>query len=63
MPKTNVEFWERKLERNRTRDRAAADDLGLAGWKVLVVWECALREEGWETRLTQRINQPAAPAS
>lgn len=42
-PATRREFWERKIEANRARDARAIDALKKAGWRVLVVWECALR--------------------
>lgn len=42
-PATRPEFWAAKIAANRTRDLAAIKCLGEAGWRVLVVWECALR--------------------
>ena len=45
-PKTRQEFWRTKIERNRERDRTALEDLIEAGWRVQVVWECALRGTG-----------------
>jgi DNA mismatch endonuclease (patch repair protein) len=41
-PKTRVEFWQEKLMTNRARDVANIADLTAAGWRVAVVWECAL---------------------
>ena len=43
MPATRKEFWERKLAANVERDRRVRDALLSAGWRVLVVWECATR--------------------
>ena len=42
-PKTRQQFWRDKIERNRKRDETALADLKNAGWRVQVVWECALR--------------------
>jgi len=42
-PKTREEWWREKIERNRVVDRRAADALKSAGWRVGVVWECALK--------------------
>lgn len=39
-PKSNIEFWLRKLENNMRRDTAALQALVDLGWKVLIVWEC-----------------------
>jgi DNA mismatch endonuclease Vsr len=43
MPATRPEFWRQKLADNRARDDRAGIALVAAGWRVLVVWECALR--------------------
>lgn len=44
MPKSRVDFWEPKLEGNRARDEANVATLEGMGWKVLLVWECQLRD-------------------
>lgn len=36
--------WKKKLEGNAERDRKNARKLRAAGWRVLTVWECTLRE-------------------
>jgi DNA mismatch endonuclease, patch repair protein len=38
-PKANADWWERKLERNRDRDRETDRVLGEHGWEVVRVWE------------------------
>lgn len=43
MPKTNVAFWERKIGRNRERDREEKLRLAEMGWHVIDVWECQLK--------------------
>ncbi|TXC66171.1 DNA mismatch endonuclease Vsr [Piscinibacter aquaticus] len=43
LPATRQDFWKQKLEGNAARDRRAIDALQAAGWRVLVIWECALR--------------------
>lgn len=43
LPKTRAAFWGTKLARNRARDGAAVSRLVDAGWRVAVVWECAVR--------------------
>ncbi len=42
-PATRAEFWKEKIVGNRRRDRASLGALHESGWRVLVVWECALR--------------------
>jgi DNA mismatch endonuclease (patch repair protein) len=43
IPTSRREFWEAKLAVNVERDRRATEALLSAGWRVLVVWECATR--------------------
>tara|TARA_R110002051_G_scaffold291523_1_gene355573 strand:- start:1576 stop:2031 length:456 start_codon:yes stop_codon:yes gene_type:complete len=42
-PKTRPAFWRQKIGRNREVDRLAIERLEAAGWRVAVVWECALK--------------------
>ncbi|WP_337879954.1 very short patch repair endonuclease [Rheinheimera sp.] len=42
-PKTRAEWWKAKLMRNRAHDELVQDKLREMGWRVYVVWECALR--------------------
>ena len=42
-PKSNVEFWETKIARNRHRDEVTTAHLEALGWTVITVWECELR--------------------
>lgn len=43
MPATRRDFWETKISRNIATDAAAGAALTSAGWRVGVVWECALK--------------------
>lgn len=43
MPKSNVEFWERKINRNRERDLQKRIELRRLGWHTIVLWECQLK--------------------
>lgn len=43
IPVQNRSFWTDKLAANRARDRAKAGKLRRAGFAVLTVWECELR--------------------
>ena len=42
-PRTRSSFWDAKIRRNMERDRKVQVALKLAGWRMIVVWECALR--------------------
>ncbi len=43
-PSTNTEFWREKFEANNQRDRRSKARLLRDGWRVAIVWECALRK-------------------
>lgn len=43
LPATRREFWKKKLEGNFARDKRAVAALRAQEWRVLVIWECALR--------------------
>lgn len=45
LPKSNVEFWKEKIERNIERDRESMQALLDLGWKIIRVWECELRNK------------------
>ena len=44
LPKSRLDFWASKLEQNKARDEATMRALADKGWKVLVIWECELRD-------------------
>lgn len=44
LPKSRLNFWIPKLEKNRLRDRTNQTKLRKLGWQVLVVWECQLQD-------------------
>lgn len=42
-PQTRKDFWIQKIENNRARDARNQSDLISEGWRVLVIWECAMK--------------------
>ena len=43
-PKSNVDFWQRKINGNAERDSRNHQLLNEQGWNVIVVWECQLKK-------------------
>ena len=65
LPKSNVEYWEKKISRNIARDKATNETLAELGWNVLTVWECELKKDKIEATLESlyraiTANLPAA---
>jgi len=52
LPKSRLDFWKPKLERNHERDREVHRALRDEGWSSLIIWEC---EVGDVEKLTVRI--------
>ena len=40
MPKSNVEYWTGKINRNVKRDAQRRFELDRLGWKLRIIWEC-----------------------
>ena len=45
VPKSRVEYWLDKLNRNKVRDSDNERKLREMGWDILVIWECQLKEK------------------
>lgn len=57
LPKSRLDFWVPKLERNRENDLLKHEELRRLGWNVLVVWECELRDlDGLTRKITEFLN-------
>lgn len=44
-PKSNTNYWNPKLTRNKERDAERVAALEASGWQVLTIWECEVRNE------------------
>ena len=55
LPKSNVEFWEKKLSQNVFHDREVYKQLTQLGWEYLIIWECEMKKSN-RTSLEKRIH-------
>ena len=64
-PKSNTEFWQNKIKRNRQRDLENYWKLGDLGWEVIVVWECELNHahdaDAVADKLAERLHRKLHP--
>lgn len=51
IPKTNTEFWVKKIARNQERDLEVKHKLNAMGWNCITVWECELKPAKREATL------------
>lgn len=56
LPRTNKDYWERKITRNQARDQEVWRQLEALGWAVIIVWECQLKK----SKLQEIIDQVEA---
>jgi DNA mismatch endonuclease (patch repair protein) len=60
VPKDNRDYWVAKIGRNRARDEKTLAMLDREGWKILVLWECELKDEtALRERLCAFLNYPS----
>lgn len=45
-PKTRKIFWKNKISANKLRDKRAIEQLHFEGWRVCLIWDCALQRQG-----------------
>lgn len=48
LPKSNTDYWIKKIEGNISRDLQKQQVLREMGWKVIIVWECELKRKAEE---------------
>lgn len=51
LPKTHTVFWEKKITRNKERDKEEQRRLAKMGWHCITVWECELKGDKKEKTL------------
>jgi DNA mismatch endonuclease (patch repair protein) len=57
-PASNAMFWRTKLRGNAKRDRLIEQALLRQDWRVLIIWECALRAKPEALkRLQERVSR------
>ena len=54
-PKTNEDFWRTKINANVFRDQENMKLLSELGWNVIVIWECELRKELFDSTMKRLI--------
>lgn len=52
MPKTRVDYWNAKFERNVANDKLHGKQLEELGWKVITLWECELKKDAFIERMS-----------
>lgn len=56
-PKSNKEFWQKKLLSNVERDKKNYQKLVEKGWRVIIIWGCELNKSNFEKRMNQLVDE------
>ena len=51
LPKSNTQYWQEKIERNKERDIEKRIQLRRLGWHTIIIWECQLNPKNRYTTL------------
>lgn len=54
LPKSKVEYWRKKIEANKERDKNTIAQLNELGWETAVIWQCETRDG---IMLSQRLDR------
>lgn len=57
LPETNKEFWESKINSNIKRDKNNQQELKKLGWKVIVIWQCELKNKELRAKKLKETEQ------
>jgi DNA mismatch endonuclease, patch repair protein len=56
IPKTRTDWWLNKINNNKTNDAKAIKALKQKDWKIIVIWECALKPKKLAATLKKTIS-------
>ena len=58
LPKSRLEYWQSKVDKNRERDCSKEKQLRSLGWNVLVIWQCETADlEALASRLQDFVDR------
>ena len=63
IPRSNREYWERKLRGNRQRDGRNDAELRRMGWRVFTVWECEIQSDRALTKTVEVLRKDLLTAN
>jgi len=55
-PKDNKDYWDKKIQRNKERDKSITEILEQKGWVVVRLWECEIKKQVLPDKLTYMID-------
>jgi DNA mismatch endonuclease (patch repair protein) len=55
-PAQNKDYWEKKISRNKQRDKEITEYLSKLNWKVIRIWECEIKSGEYKPTLLDELN-------
>jgi DNA mismatch endonuclease (patch repair protein) len=55
LPTSNIEFWTEKIDKNKERDQQKIRELEKLGWKVIVIWQCEIKNVSLQKERLDRL--------
>ncbi len=55
-PSSNSDYWNKKISRNKKRDKLVTKTLKEKGWTVIRLWECEINKNGYRRKLKKLID-------
>ncbi len=56
-PSSNAEYWNKKIERNKKRDKLVTKTLREKGWTVVRIWECEINGNKYKRKINKIIKR------
>lgn len=57
LPETRKEFWTNKINVNIDRDKSAIKALKKSGWKVIIIWQCEIKNVAKRERRFEKMRK------
>lgn len=61
IPKTRSEWWQSKFDKNAKRDAHNKTSLENLGWRVIVVWECEIKNDTFKSIISEILPPKSSP--
>ncbi len=57
LPSTRHEWWKAKIEKNISNDKKTQETLKQLGYKIIVVWECQIKNDSFKESLIEDVRK------
>lgn len=58
-PMSNIDYWRKKIKRNKERDKLVTQTLKVKDWRVIRIWECEIKKFALPNKLKFMLPYPS----